>query len=1099
MPKSYHTSSSLSEGLSLPATGIDTTIRGAVPYLGQHEWNTVAPWPLATWFSLDGEITNFSETSGFGDRNIQGVHVSPSASYSTNTTLDLQRGITSSLNYTSIATLLDITHNVGQAEIITRVSEHLRPYLLEMRQNSPSYRPELCRSPTSAAPMQTWSSLMSMILANHLASPRNIVEVISKVDEYELCRHLKLLFERASPLENAVASKILFAATEIGAINLLRHGLKYGAAVDSRCSESRFFRSSRTLLQIALGFDQVAAAQYLIENGADVNISSTEKYWAQCDKEYFHIREIQCSCQWIGYSSPIGIAARSRRCCELIPSLLEKGAKLPNLPLITWAIGNYAPLEVLKCLIRAGSDVNLCSHDKQKDFHPMTHPLDEAASGGRTEVAKLLLEEGADPNGVLALEFSHVTSVQEDCLRSFCENLRSPLCYAAESSTSKHRKESLDVAQLLLEHGADPNASVFDLFNIDFDISVDLFPDGYKDDYHYYETSEFYPIQAAVGSGDADLVNLFLEHNASLKPKYGTPVLTMAVCKAQFHIVELLLQQGASPDDSGLQQKGISPLVAAILRQDLEMVNRLFLAGANATLASVNDRFSPLQAAGVVGNRTIVDRLFQQGASLAVDGTNASRSMLKSFVVHGYHDYLEQALANGVNANTCSEGGSPPLFTAVTEADLVSIQLLLRAGADLHAYACAADQSYDGFLRSVEDIITYTSVVLSPIQLAAAFGHLDVILFLWEKGARIDQKASSENGMMALHLAVCMNQMDMVRFILSKGFDINAISYTRLTYPYWYEIASECVYITPLEAALLSRNVAMAQFLLKNGADPNHLMKTHHVEMVRPLDYACAEIHGNLETVQALLIAGADVGSGDPLKSIIDSNSSKQKREVIELLILCGTTLRDPFEDDNTLLLVAIKEGDISWAHQLLKAGVPVNGRSKVFDGCTALQVAVGKGSVQLIELLLALGADVNAPPHNKRSYATPLQAAAEMGHVELVERLLDLGADVNAAPLSNWGATALQTAASSGYLKIAQTLLDHGADICAPAAEEGGHTAIQRATQFGRFHMVRLLLDRYCGPRPFKLQVEAYEAAVKNNQWHIVEMLESYQWPHKM
>ena len=62
-------------------------------------------------------------------------------------------------------------------------------------------------------------------------------------------------------------------------------------------------------------------------------------------------------------------------------------------------------------------------------------------------------------------------------------------------------------------------------------------------------------------------------------------------------------------------------------------------------------------------------------------------------------------------------------------------------------------------------------------------------------------------------------------------------------------------------------------------------------------------------------------------------------------------------------------------------------------NGRTALASASGKGHREIVELLLANGADVNA---NKNNGETALMAASQGGHREVVELLLAKGAEVN-------------------------------------------------------------------------------------------------------
>ena len=61
---------------------------------------------------------------------------------------------------------------------------------------------------------------------------------------------------------------------------------------------------------------------------------------------------------------------------------------------------------------------------------------------------------------------------------------------------------------------------------------------------------------------------------------------------------------------------------------------------------------------------------------------------------------------------------------------------------------------------------------------SAGAGHLDITIFLIEKGAKIDNP--DNNGRTALHLAAISGESDIVRFLLSKGANILAVTSTNM-------------------------------------------------------------------------------------------------------------------------------------------------------------------------------------------------------------------------------------------------------------------------------------------------------------------------------
>ena len=94
----------------------------------------------------------------------------------------------------------------------------------------------------------------------------------------------------------------------------------------------------------------------------------------------------------------------------------------------------------------------------------------------------------------------------------------------------------------------------------------------------------------------------------------------------------------------------------------------------------------------------------------------------------------------------------------------------------------------------------------------------------------------------------------------------------------------------------------------------------------------------------------------------------------------------------------------------------------------------------------------------------TPLMYAAEAGHIDVLNALLAAGADVNA--LSSLGTTAAYLAAKDGHLNAVKALVAANADISIKAARDGT-TALTIAEQKGHREVVQYLRSLRRG-RPF-------------------------------
>ena len=128
------------------------------------------------------------------------------------------------------------------------------------------------------------------------------------------------------------------------------------------------------------------------------------------------------------------------------------------------------------------------------------------------------------------------------------------------------------------------------------------------------------------------------------------------------------------------------------------------------------------------------------------------------------------------------------------------------------------------------------------------------------------------------------------------------------------------------------------------------------------------------------------------------------------------------------------------------------------YAGRTLLHEAAAQGNAAMVELLLRLGADVDAKDGGRH---TPLYCVANeqrSSGADVVRLLVQSGADVNA----NDGAkrcTALHMAARRGNVEVAEALLDCGADL--DARDRSGDTPLRRAVNCRKAPVAALLMAR--------------------------------------
>lgn len=315
-------------------------------------------------------------------------------------------------------------------------------------------------------------------------------------------------------------------------------------------------------------------------------------------------------------------------------------------------------------------------------------------------------------------------------------------------------------------------------------------------------------------------------------------------------------------------------------------------------------------------------------------------------------------------------------------------------------------------------------------QVAAENGSLEILNFLYKISSKWDDELS-ENTLTPFMYGVKGGSIDVVKFYLDKGDDINQLAYDN----------SNAIYYS-----LFNNDYEMTNFLIDNGVELNHMWESG----ATPLMFAMES--QNINLVKLLLDNHVDIfPEGINLKMLISAVVNADSFEIAEVIfngvedssellekgyrfsIINDTpnsysyfvkrirTLPDDFDPmyiNNTI------NNSPKNVKAMIDMGFPVNKMIQGDPSATPLAHAASSHLIEIGRLLIEAGADVNKPDTIGQ---TPLMDACFKGDYKFVKLLLDNGADINKG--SNSGKTPLQYAVSSENYDLVKYLLENGAD----------------------------------------------------------------------
>ena len=704
-------------------------------------------------------------------------------------------------------------------------------------------------------------------------------------------------------------------------------------------------------------------------------------------------------------SPPIMIAAWGGN-TPMIELLLKRGAN-PNiqdqsgydgLPIDTAASHGYP--ETVEILIDHGSEFQL--------KHLIEAGLDERAIAMLDADARLLEQQDGDARTALHIA---VNSNNEHLIRELLQRGADIDAADARGYTTLHQAiersngDKNTIVRLLLDRGAELDIwAAAGLADADHANAL-LSADPHLADAPQRDGST--PICWAARQGDPGTIQLLIDHGVELnRPSWPRSIpLFSALRRGHEEAARLMLKAGANPNSSGNFSDGDhdtalftaarwgSPSTVALLLdygadinagkmgqqfighgglgwaawgRKTEVVQLLIDRGVD--LHHPNHHLIP-HAAAYKGNNAIVELLAQHGADInRKDPTGQTPLAIALF--RGHDDTAELLRSLGAIDTDADSNADPTTriaayFQAVRANDVEQVREILTTTPDLVHERIADDCSAEQWEhakpgdRQSNTALHWTATPWGQQDQS----HAALAKTLIEHGADVDALGYNDNKGVApaVVLAAWEGSLDVLRVLLENGADPNLPG------------AAESALYTAIEhTAPDAPEPNKVSLLLEHGA-------TH--------DIFTAAMTGRTELVATMLDEYSELINRRSLKrnrTPLEEALNYQQHEVANMLIDRGATIS---------VHSAAALQDTSHLAKILDAE-PHLLEARDDNQQTPLIIAARCGNSEIIEILLARGADPNAA---NRWQVTALNEAVVNGHAQAVEQLLAAGADATA------------------------------------------------------------------------------------------------------
>ncbi|MDA3885346.1 MAG: ankyrin repeat domain-containing protein [Candidatus Delongbacteria bacterium] len=386
--------------------------------------------------------------------------------------------------------------------------------------------------------------------------------------------------------------------------------------------------------------------------------------------------------------------------------------------------------DLLKVKILLKTDKNLL----EKNIDEYLTPLNYSASNSKTEIAKFLIDNGANIN---ATDKEGSIPIHNSAAKGNYELTK----YLIEKGTDINYKDLNGVTPLY-----------FAFVSGNFQLIKYMIDKGA--DYTNFSSSGITPLHFATSNGNSQILKYLIKKglDVNVKSAAGQTPIVWAVARNNVEAIKLLKENNA--DINYVDEHKQNLLFIAASRKAKESFELLLSYGLDI---NSKDKYNqtPLTNA-VYSGKEMVEFLLEKGA--------------------------EPAPIECMNGNICKIEGRTPLHNAISSNDVEVVKLLIKYKAPVNiqdeegitplilAIRNGSEEIVKVLLKNGADVNLKENVLgQTPLHIAASKGYQDIVELLLENGSEVN--SGDNQGQNALYLATFHKNKNVVKSLLQKGAD----------------------------------------------------------------------------------------------------------------------------------------------------------------------------------------------------------------------------------------------------------------------------------------------------------------------------------------